>query len=258
MALSRSRVTKIDVPKSVSYDRFTRRLGRDQSVMGSTMRLLIATHNPGKLREYRDLCAGLQSGGTLEVVSLAEIGVTWEPDETGQTFAENAILKATAFAAHTDLPTLADDSGLEIDALRGAPGVHSARYGGTGRGEDARRIQLVLEQLRGVPELHRTARFRCVIALAAPGVAVETAEGAVEGVIGFEPQGEHGFGYDPIFYLPEFGCTMAQLDPATKNRVSHRARAMQAALPLLRRMWADCACDSIPHSEMSKRDYSDV
>ena len=202
------------------------------------MRLLIATHNPGKLREYRDLCAELQDEGMLKVVSLAELGVSWEPDETGRTFAENAILKATAFAAHTGLPTLADDSGLEIDALAGAPGVRSARYGGTGRGEDARRIQLVLEQLDGVPESQRSARFRCVIALAVPGGAVETVQGAVEGVIGHEPRGEHGFGYDPIFYLPEFGCTMAQLDPATKNRISHRARAMQAALPLLRRLAA--------------------
>jgi XTP/dITP diphosphohydrolase len=203
------------------------------------VKLLIATHNPGKLREYRDLCAGLQNEGILEVISLADLGVRWEPDETGHTFAENAILKAASFAAYTGLPTLADDSGLEIDALDGAPGVQSARYGGTGRGEDARRIQMVLEQLQGVPEPQRSARFRCVIALAVPGGAVETAEGMVEGVIGREPQGGHGFGYDPIFYLPEFGCTMAQLDPAIKNRISHRARAMEAALPLLRQMVAD-------------------
>lgn len=200
------------------------------------MKLVIATHNPGKLREYRDLYTAMLADGALEIVSLADLGIGLEPAETGETFVENAILKATAFAAHSGLPTLADDSGLEIDALAGAPGVHSARYGGTGRGEDAQRIGLVLDQLRDVPRSRRAARFRCVVALATPDGAVETADGVVEGVIAHEPRGRHGFGYDPIFYLPEFGRTMAQLDPATKNRISHRARALQAALPLLRRM----------------------
>jgi XTP/dITP diphosphohydrolase len=198
------------------------------------MQLLIATHNPGKLREYRDLYATLLSDAALDITSLAEVGIVWEPEETGHTFAENAIIKATAFAAHSGLPTLADDSGLEIDALDGAPGVHSARYGGTRRGEDAQRMQIVLDQLRDVPQPRRTARFRCVVALATPHGPVETADGVVEGFIGFDPQGEHGFGYDPIFYLPEFGCTMAQLEPVAKNRISHRARALLAALPLLR------------------------
>jgi XTP/dITP diphosphohydrolase len=200
------------------------------------VKLLIATHNPGKLREYRDLYHELLGDSRLEFTSLSEEGITFEPEETGQTFEANAILKAGAFAACSRLPTLADDSGLEIDALGGAPGVHSARYGGTGRGEDARRIELVLGQLEGVPWPQRTARFRCVVAVAAPGRPVETASGAVEGYIAFHPAGEHGFGYDPIFFIPEFNCTMAQLDPATKNRISHRARAMKAALPVVQRL----------------------
>jgi len=199
------------------------------------MKLLIATHNPGKLREYRDLCYALLSGSALEITSLSEQGIDVEPEETGETFEANAILKANAFAACGRLPTLADDSGLEIDALGGAPGVHSARYGGTGRGQDASRIDLVLSQMRDVPWPQRTARFRCVVAVAVPGRPVEMASGAVEGHIARQPQGEHGFGYDPVFFLPEFDCTMAQLDPDTKNRISHRARAIYAALPIIRR-----------------------
>ncbi len=198
--------------------------------------LLIATNNPGKLREFRDLLRNLWPDFPLEIVSLSEANIALEPQESGHTFAENAVFKARLFAAHSGLPTLADDSGLEIDALGGAPGVHSARYGGTERGQDVQRIALVLQQLQNVPWPQRTARFRCVVAIALPDGRCETADGNVEGYIDWHPQGEHGFGYDPIFYLPEFGCTMAQLEPAVKNRVSHRARALQAALPLIRRL----------------------
>jgi len=208
-----------------------------RKVVIADMKLLIATHNPGKLREYRDLLRALLGDTTLQITSLSEEGIEAEPDETGRTFEENAILKAEAFAGWSRLPTLADDSGLEIDALGGAPGVHSARYGGTGRGQDAQRIALVLCQLEDVPWPQRSARFRCVVAVAVPGRPVETASGAVEGYIGFEPRGEHGFGYDPIFFLPEFDCTMAQIDPATKNRISHRARAIRAALPFIKRLF---------------------
>jgi XTP/dITP diphosphohydrolase len=199
------------------------------------MNLLIATHNPGKLAEYRELLRDLP----VELTSLLEQGMQFEPEETSPTFEANAVLKATAFAGLSGLPTLADDSGLEIDALNGAPGVHSARYGGTGRGEDARRIQLVLSQLADVPWPRRTARFRCVVALAAPGRPVQTAHGSVEGIIGREPQGEHGFGYDPIFFLPGYNCTMAQLPTRTKNRISHRAVAIRAALPLIQKLIGD-------------------
>jgi len=195
-------------------------------------RLLVATNNPGKLEEYQHLLRDLP----LEITSLRQEAIDYEPEETGVTFEENAVLKANAFAERSGLLTLADDSGLEIDKLGGAPGVHSARYGGTRRGEDVRRYELVLRQLEGVPQPERTGRFRCVVALATPEGQVTTAEGAIEGLIAFEPQGEQGFGYDPIFFIPEFDCTMAQLPPETKNRISHRARAAQAAVPIIRRL----------------------
>lgn len=193
------------------------------------VKLLVATNNPGKLEEYRYLLRDLP----LEFTNLAQEEINFEPEETGATFEENAILKASVFAERSGLLTLADDSGLEIDKLGGAPGVRSARYGGTQRGEDVSRYELVLGQMAGIPSPQRTARFRCVIALATPEGQVETAEGSVEGVISFEPRGEQGFGYDPIFFIPEFDCTMAQLPPGTKNRISHRARAAQAALPII-------------------------
>jgi XTP/dITP diphosphohydrolase len=195
-------------------------------------RLLVATNNPGKLEEYQHLLRDLP----LKITSLCQEEIEYEPEETEVTFEENAVLKAKAFAERSGLLTLADDSGLEIDRLGGAPGVHSARYGGTRRGEDVRRYELVLHQLEGVPRPERTGRFRCVVAIATPEGQVATVEGAIEGVIAFDPQGEHGFGYDPIFFIPEFGCTMAQLAPETKNRISHRARAAQAAVPIIRRL----------------------
>jgi len=196
------------------------------------MKLLIATNNPGKLHEYRLLLRDLP----LDITNLRDEGIDFEPEETGATFDENAILKASTFAGRSGLLTLADDSGLEIDKLGGAPGVHSARYGGTRRGEDVRRYELVLRQLKDVPWAERTARFRCVVAIANPTGQVRTAEGVIEGIIAFESQGEYGFGYDPIFFIPEFDCTMAQLPPETKNRISHRARAAQAALPIIRKL----------------------
>ena len=196
------------------------------------MKLLVATNNPGKLEEYRHLLRDLP----VEITNLQEAGIDFEPEETAETFEGNAVLKASAFAKQSELPTLADDSGLEIDALSGAPGVHSARYGGTRRGEDMRRYELVLQQLEKVPWAERTARFRCVVAVATPDGQVETAEGVVEGIIAFEPQGEHGFGYDPIFFIPEFDCTMAQLPAETKNRISHRARAVRAARGIIERL----------------------
>lgn len=196
------------------------------------MRLLVATNNRGKLEEYRQLLGDL----TVELASPADECIALEPDETGTTFEENAIIKAQAFAEVCHLPTLADDSGLEIDALDGAPGTMSARYGGTARDQDKKRYALVLEQMEGVPDSRRTARFRCVLALAVPGRPIRTTQGTVEGYITRSPAGDHGFGYDPIFFIPEYGCTMAELDPATKNSISHRGRALKAALPLLREL----------------------
>ena len=195
-------------------------------------KLLIATHNLGKVREYRELLVGLP----VETTYLDAAGITLEVEETGASFAENALLKATTYAAASGLLTWADDSGLEVDALDGAPGVYSARYAGHAA-SDADRYRKLLNRLAGVPWDRRTARFRCVVAIAAPHGAVSMAEGVCEGIIAFGPAGEHGFGYDQVFFIPEFNCTMAQMDPATKNRISHRARAMQAALPIIQRLF---------------------
>ena len=190
--------------------------------------LLVATHNQGKIREYRDLLAGLP----IAVTWLDQEGVTLEVEETGTTFVENACLKAAQYADLTGLWTWADDSGLEVDALGGEPGVYSARYGGPGLSDRDRYLRL-LAALRDRPDAPRTARFRCVVAIAAPGGPIYTVEGAVEGLIVDEPRGEMGFGYDPVFYVPEFGVTMAELPPGVKNRISHRGLASANAAKLL-------------------------
>ncbi len=195
------------------------------------MRLLLATHNRGKRREWQALLEGLD----VELLLPDDLGLCDEVEETGETYTENALLKARALAAASGLPTLADDSGLEVDALEGAPGVRSARYH---LGADEVRYRALLQALDGVPLEQRGARFRCVAALALPGGAGPrefTTEGVCEGVISFEPRGEAGFGYDPVFYLFEHSCTMAQLTEAEKNRISHRARAAQAMRPILER-----------------------
>jgi XTP/dITP diphosphohydrolase len=193
-------------------------------------RLLVATHNKGKVGEYADILGDRRIGW----LTLDEAGVDEEVDETGDTFLENAILKATTYARQTRLLTLADDSGLVVDALGGKPGVLTARYGGVGLSA-AERYQLLLRNLTGVPDDQRTARFCCVVALTGPdGALLGTAEGVCEGAIALEPAGEGGFGYDPVFYLPERGLTMAQLSPVEKHRISHRGRAAQAIEPLLR------------------------
>ena len=194
-------------------------------------KLLIATHNPGKVREYRALLADLP----LEVTYLDAEGITLEVDETGATFAENAILKARAYAATSGLLTWADDSGLEVDALHGAPGVYSARYGAPAARSDADRVRYLLDKLVGVKEADRTARFRCVVALATPAGEVRTVYGACEGRIATAPRGENGFGYDPVFLVAEYDytVTLAELEPAVKNQISHRARASQKAKLLL-------------------------
>jgi XTP/dITP diphosphohydrolase len=196
-----------------------------------TRKLLVATHNPGKVREYQALLADLP----LEVTYLDAEGITLEVEETGHTFAENAVLKATTYARASGLWTWADDSGLEVDALDGAPGVYSARYGGSGL-SDADRYRKLLDALTGAPWARRTARFRCVVALATPAGDVRTADGAREGIIAFGPAGSNGFGYDPVFYLPDRGLTMAQLPAETKHEISHRGRASRAAETLLEAM----------------------
>jgi XTP/dITP diphosphohydrolase len=183
-------------------------------------RLVFATRNHGKLRELRALVAALP----IEILSLDEAGVVGEVEEDGLTFADNARKKAEAALAATGLPSLADDSGLVVDALDGAPGVYSARYGGEPR-SDARNNAHLLAALAGTPAPRR-ARFRCVLCLAQSGAPPVYAEGSCEGEILEAPRGEDGFGYDPIFLVEGLGKTMAELSLAEKNERSHRARAM--------------------------------
>lgn len=188
--------------------------------------LLIATGNQHKFEEFSALLNDLP----VKLVNLRDVGITTEVEETGTTFRENAQLKAEAYCQQSGLLTLADDSGLEIAALNGAPGVFSARYGGV---KGAEQLALVLKQLDGLPFHERMARFMCVIAIAAPGQPTEFVEGTVGGVIEFEPKGTGGFGYDPIFYLLDRGVTMAELSSEEKNRISHRAIATQKARPVI-------------------------
>ncbi len=200
---------------------------------GPRRRLLLASNNVHKLSEYRALFAGLPF--VLQVPR--DLGLTLDVAETGRTFTENAVLKARAFARAAGVAALADDSGLEVEVLGGWPGTRSRRYAGEAA-TDAERMALLLERLRGVAAAERTARFRCVIAVAAAdGSLLGSVEGMVEGLIGTEPRGTHGFGYDPVFWLPEHGCTMAELSPEGKNAISHRARAAAAARDLLAAWW---------------------
>lgn len=198
--------------------------------------LLIATTNQGKLKEYAAIFAGLP----IELRSLRDVGIEDDVEETGATFAENARLKAAYYAARSGLPTLADDSGLEVAALNGEPGVLSHRYAGPGA-SDAERNALILQKLAGVPFHGRLARFVCVIALARPERPndAELVEGVLPGVIEQEPRGTGGFGYDPIFYVLDDDKTLAELSPERKNQISHRARAAEAAREVLERWVAE-------------------
>jgi XTP/dITP diphosphohydrolase len=191
-------------------------------------RLLIATTNPGKQREYR----ALLREAPAEIVFPDELGITLEVEEDGATFHENAAKKAAALARASGLLSLADDSGLEVEALGGEPGVRSARYAGPGA-DDPKRRAFLLEKLRNIPAPRR-ARFVCVIAVATPDGATEYAEGECRGEITFDERGTNGFGYDPIFQVEGRFVTMAEIAPEEKNRISHRARAARAAIPLLR------------------------
>ena len=192
--------------------------------------LLLATNNQAKVREYHSLLVDIP----LELVTLAERGITTVVEEIGETLEENARLKATFLSAESQLLALADDSGLEVDALDGEPGRLSARYAGEGA-SDKDRVRYLLSRLRDVPWPQRSARFRCVIALATPGGDVELCSGECHGVITLEPKGEYGFGYDPVFYLPDLGKTMAELPLATKNRVSHRGQAASKVYQVLQK-----------------------
>lgn len=209
------------------------------------MKLLVATRNPGKAREIRDLFAGLP----FELFFPTDRHLDRLPEEAdlerGTSFTEHAVAKARYFAERSGLPTLAEDSGLEVDALGRAPGVHSARWaqreGGRGKrgkeeGLDAANNALLLERLAGVPEERRTARYRCVVAyLETPTAVPELVEAACEGVILTEPRGSGGFGYDPLFYSRDLQLTFAEAPPAAKRRVSHRGRAIRALIEVLLR-----------------------
>jgi len=187
----------------------------------SQARLLVATHNPGKAREIRDLLKGLP----VDIITLEEVDPELKVSEDGETFSQNAALKALTLARKTGCVTIADDSGLEVDALGGRPGVRSARYAGP-NASDGDRVEKLLREMRGVPAERRTARFRCAAAVASPDGRLAVHEAATEGTIARRPRGTGGFGYDPIFVGSD-GRTFAELGPEEKNAVSHRGRALR-------------------------------
>ena len=193
-------------------------------------KIVLASGNKGKVREFNQLFAELD----IEVVPQTEFGVP-EAEETGLTFVENAIIKARNAAAHTGLPAIADDSGIEVDVLNGAPGIYSARYSGPGATDEAN-CQKMLKEMQGVSEEARSARFQCLLVLMEhdkdPTPII--CQGTWEGQITTVPQGENGFGYDPVFYVPQHHCTAAQLGSDVKNRLSHRGQALQKLLAAMR------------------------
>lgn len=187
-------------------------------------KIIFATGNENKMKEIRMILADLG----MPILSMKEAGIVVDVEENGTTFEENALIKATEIAKMTEnCIVLADDSGLEIDYLNKEPGIYSARYAGVDTSYDIKN-QMLLDRLAGVPDEKRTARFVCAVAAAFPDGSTEVVRGTIEGIIGHEIAGENGFGYDPIFYLPEFGCTTAELAPEKKNELSHRGNALRA------------------------------
>jgi XTP/dITP diphosphohydrolase len=193
-------------------------------------RIIVASGNEGKIREIREILGSLG----LAVVSMKDAGFTSQAEETGTTFEENALMKARGLAEKTDDLVLADDSGLEIDYLGKEPGIYSARYMGRDTSYDVKNQNLI-DRLQGVPEEKRTARFVCAVAVILPDKRELVTRGVMEGRIGHEIIGENGFGYDPIFYLPEYGMTSAQIPPEEKNRISHRGKALKQMFELLKK-----------------------
>ena len=184
------------------------------------MKFVLATHNPKKLKEMSEILSGLG----VEVVSPGELGIDLDVEETGTTFAENAMLKAKAICEAAGIPAIADDSGLCVDALNGGPGVYSARYGGEGL-DDAARYRLLLQNMRG--QTTRAAHFTSAIACVFPNGDTVTAEGSVDGTIAFAPMGEGGFGYDPVFFYPPMRKTFGQMSAEEKHAISHRGKALE-------------------------------
>ena len=192
------------------------------------MKVIFATGNDDKLREIREITANMD----IEIVSMKEAGCFVDVEETGTTFEENAYLKASAIAKKCGLPTLADDSGLEIDYLGKEPGIYSSRYMGVDTPYSVKNADL-LKRMEGVPDEERTARFVCAVCYVRPDGSSETVRGTMEGRVAYEPAGANGFGYDPIFFLPERGCTSAELPPEEKNRISHRGKALRMMRDIL-------------------------
>lgn len=185
-------------------------------------RIIFATGNQGKVKEVKDIMSGLP----FEVLSMKEVGIDADVEENGLTFKDNAIIKVEALVEQCDDIIIADDSGLVVDALNGEPGVYSARYLGEETSFEEK-MDHILMRMKDVPEEERTARFVAAVAAFVPGHGMICVEGVIEGVIGYEQKGEYGFGYDPIFYLPEYGCTASELLPEEKNKISHRALALE-------------------------------
>ena len=192
-------------------------------------KIIFATGNKDKMKEIRMILSDLD----VEILSMKEAGISVDIEENGTTFEENALIKANAVAAYTDAIVLADDSGLEIDYLNKEPGVYSARYMGEDTSYRIKNGNLI-QRLVGVPDEKRTARFVCAVAGAFPDGTVKTVRETMEGRIGYEEKGENGFGYDPIFYLPEYGCTSAELSMEEKNKISHRGKALRAIRDVLK------------------------
>lgn len=204
-----------------------------------TMKLLIATNNPGKMREIQAILKGLP----LELLTPAAAGLELDVEESGSTYAENAALKARAFANASGLVSLADDSGLEVEALGGEPGIRSARYAPQPAATDADRRAYLLERLQGIPlppgQPGWRAHFHCTVAIATPAGQLYFAEGRCDGFIIGEERGTNGFGYDPLFFMPEWNATMAELSEETKNQISHRAHALRNVLPVLQKLLSE-------------------
>ncbi len=201
-------------------------------------KLLVATRNSGKVREFSRMLSHLSTDTVFDVVGLDDLRIDLEVKETGSTFEENAVLKARKYADVSGEVTLADDSGLVVDALNGAPGILSARYGGDGL-NDEDRVRFLLENMHDIPGWERTARFIAVIALVGPGVpgGLVTSEGVIEGAIMHEPIGQNGFGYDPVFWIPRRAKTTAQMSAAEKDGISHRGIALRGMSSALKAMF---------------------
>lgn len=195
------------------------------------MNLVIASRNKGKISEIKELLADLP----IEVLSLLDYPLMIEIEENGETFAENAQIKAQAVYNCTKCAVLADDSGLEIDALDGRPGVHSSRFAGE-NAADAEKCELILNMMKNVPDEKRTARFKSVICIIDMNGSISLTEGVCNGIITHEPIGDNGFGYDPIFYIPNLNRTMAQLTSSEKNAVSHRGIALRLAVDIIKKL----------------------